>query len=53
MNKLSWRLWLSILLILPFYAIVHAAPKSLDIYFIDVEGGAATLIVTPASIVVD
>jgi beta-lactamase superfamily II metal-dependent hydrolase len=26
---------------------VHAAPKSLDIYFIDVEGGAATLIVTP------
>src|ERR1700704_808073 len=26
---------------------VHAAPKSLDIYFIDVEGGGATLIVTP------
>jgi competence protein ComEC len=26
---------------------VHAAPKTLDIYFIDVEGGAATLIVTP------
>ena len=25
-----------------------AAPKTLDIYFIDVEGGAATLIVTPA-----
>jgi competence protein ComEC len=25
----------------------HAAPKGLDIYFIDVEGGAATLIVTP------
>ena len=25
----------------------HAAPKTLDIYFIDVEGGAATLIVTP------
>lgn len=24
----------------------HAAPKGLDIYFIDVEGGAATLIVT-------
>jgi competence protein ComEC len=27
---------------------VCAAPKSLDIYFIDTEGGAATLIVTPA-----
>src|SRR6202165_416945 len=27
---------------------MRAAPKSLDIYFIDVEGGAATLIVTPA-----
>ncbi len=26
---------------------VHANPKTLDIYFIDVEGGAATLIVTP------
>ncbi|HKE60341.1 MAG TPA: hypothetical protein VKB46_26700, partial [Pyrinomonadaceae bacterium] len=25
----------------------HAAPKTLDIYFIDVEGGSATLIVTP------
>src|SRR6202008_2132887 len=24
------------------------APRTLDIYFIDVEGGAATLIVTPA-----
>jgi beta-lactamase superfamily II metal-dependent hydrolase len=26
----------------------QSAPKTLDIYFIDVEGGAATLIVTPA-----
>ncbi len=26
---------------------VHAAPNMLDIYFIDTEGGAATLIVTP------
>src|SRR5882762_4107140 len=26
---------------------LRAAPESLDIYFIDVEGGAATLIVTP------
>src|ERR1043166_5127417 len=30
-------------------ALIFAAPKrGLDIYFIDVEGGAATLIVTPA-----
>lgn len=28
-------------------SIPAAAPKTLDIYFIDVEGGAATLIVTP------
>ncbi len=33
----------------------QAAPKTLDIYFIDVEGGAATLIVTPSgqSLLVD
>lgn len=29
-------------------ATIQAAPKTLDIYFIDVEGGAATLIVTPS-----
>jgi beta-lactamase superfamily II metal-dependent hydrolase len=29
------------------FASTQAAPKTLDIYFIDVEGGAATLIVTP------
>lgn len=28
-------------------SVSHAAPKGLDIYFIDVEGGAATLVVTP------
>jgi hypothetical protein len=27
---------------------IQASPKTLDIYFIDVEGGAATLIVTPS-----
>ncbi len=34
---------------------IKAAPRTLDIYFIDVEGGAATLIVTPAgqSLLVD
>jgi len=30
------------------FGISVAAPKTLDIYFIDVEGGAATLIVTPS-----
>jgi competence protein ComEC len=29
-------------------AMIQAAPKTLDIYFIDVEGGAATLIVAPS-----
>jgi hypothetical protein len=35
--------------------LTQAAPKTLDIYFIDVEGGAATLIVTPSgeSLLVD
>jgi beta-lactamase superfamily II metal-dependent hydrolase len=41
-------LWLAILPILSSQAMLQAAPKGLDIYFIDVEGGAATLIVTPA-----
>src|SRR3984893_280859 len=36
----------AVLLIFPTLAI-EGAPKTLDIYFIDVEGGAATLIVTP------
>jgi len=48
MKKLCLMLSLSILLIVSFKTILHAAPKTLDIYFIDVEGGAATLIVTPA-----
>src|SRR5437763_15562771 len=34
-------------LFLPGPKAVYATPKTLDIYFIDVEGGAATLIVTP------
>ena len=38
-----------------FAGTVHAAPKTLEIYFIDVEGGASTLIVTPQgeSILID
>ncbi len=45
--KTSLPLVLLTALFLPGPNPVHAAPKTLDIYFIDVEGGAATLIVTP------
>jgi len=38
---------LIVILIFVLPVLTHAAPKTLDIYFIDVEGGAATLIVTP------
>src|SRR5689334_15412803 len=31
-----------------FATLLSAQPRNLDIYWIDVEGGAATLIVTPA-----
>jgi len=47
MNK-RLLLLVSILPILSLNAILHGAPRTFDIYFIDVEGGAATLIVTPA-----
>src|SRR6266446_4174168 len=42
-----------LMLFLPL--MINATPKTLDIYFIDVEGGGATLIVTPAgqSLLVD
>ena len=40
--------YLSILaILLLFPQVTQAAGRTLDIYFIDVEGGAATLIVTP------
>jgi hypothetical protein len=44
----------TVLVIATFVATVHAA-KTLDIYFIDVEGGQSTLIITPAgqSLLVD
>ena len=38
----------AILICLSCCFVTQAAPRTLDIYFIDVEGGAATLIVTPA-----
>ncbi|MFO0916782.1 MAG: MBL fold metallo-hydrolase [Planctomycetaceae bacterium] len=46
MSRISGVCWLLGALLGPAGA--FAADKSLDIYFIDVEGGAATLIVTPA-----
>ncbi len=57
---LRLRLFLSLGLLISFVALAVAKPnaplrKTLDIYYVDVEGGAATLIVTPAgeSILVD
>src|SRR5215475_3276014 len=41
------RLPLVLLVVLLLGFDSQAAPKTLDIYFVDVEGGAATLIVTP------
>src|SRR5688500_9801292 len=35
-------------LVLAAFTALHAQPRPLDIYFIDVEGGQATLFVTPA-----
>jgi competence protein ComEC len=35
------------LALLAFAPLSHAAPRALDIYFIDVEGGQSTLLVTP------
>jgi competence protein ComEC len=43
----NWILALLPILLLLFATELQAAPSTLDIYFIDVEGGAATLIVTP------
>ena len=40
-----YLLILSVIILFTFQC--QAAPKTLDIYFIDVEGGASTLIVTP------
>jgi beta-lactamase superfamily II metal-dependent hydrolase len=49
-----WLFALSLVLVLPFAARADE-PRGLNVYFIDVEGGAATLIVTPQaeSILID
>lgn len=41
------RILLVIMAVLFVFTATQAAPRTLDIYFIDVEGGAATLVVTP------
>jgi competence protein ComEC len=46
-RNISFSLTLLAALLLFPTTLIQAAPKTLDIYFIDVEGGAATLIVTP------
>ena len=50
-GRLACRLAACILLVIPLFANVAEQPARafLDIYWIDVEGGAATLIVTPAN----
>src|SRR5437870_13671524 len=47
--NLNRYLLLAVLTVLPLFQTVRSqtASRTLDIYFIDVEGGAATLIVTP------
>ena len=49
------RLLVAALSLIPSLALAGAGDKRLDIYWVDVEGGAATLIVTPAgeSILID
>jgi len=49
------RIAIALALLIACCAFAEAKPRTLDIYFIDVEGGAATLIVTPqgASLLVD
>ena len=50
-----FRLIVIALLVFPSLALAGADDKRLDIYWVDVEGGAATLIVTPAgeSVLID
>lgn len=48
MKSIWLRLFAAIVFVFWCSAAAAAAQKTLDIYFIDVEGGAATLIVTPA-----
>lgn len=54
---MTWNKSLLMLIVLLAFCAgrIQATPKTLDIYFIDVEGGAATLIVTPSgeSLLVD
>jgi hypothetical protein len=49
------RIFFGLMIVVLLSISVQAVPKTLDIYFIDVEGGASTLIVTPSgeSILVD
>ena len=47
-GNLAPRLFcLCVFVLVPFASLAGMADKTLDIYWIDVEGGAGTLIVTP------
>jgi beta-lactamase superfamily II metal-dependent hydrolase len=47
MRSLYFVALLSLLLVTPPAALAESKPRGLDIYFVDTDGGAATLIVTP------
>jgi len=52
-KSIAWSIWLIAILLVPVG--IAAQSRNLDIYWIDVEGGAATLIVSPSgeSLLVD
>jgi hypothetical protein len=54
-RRVVFALVASVAVLAPVALVADTAPRGLDIYFIDTEGGAATLIVTPAgeSILID
>jgi len=53
--RLRWFVVPSLCLVLPLSALAAEGKRGLDIHFIDTEGGAATLLVTPAgeSVLID
>jgi len=46
-DTILWIMKRTLALVFLFAAIAFAAPKSMDVYFIDTEGGQATLFVSP------
>ena len=48
MCRIRWFLWITIVALTFACGALAKAPKPLQIYFIDVEGGQATLVVSPS-----